>query len=337
LPLRELPAGSAARRDLPRQVQSAGLEIDDLVPLGWRFAGADWWLDPGLGVWVSDDAFALERGQSFANDWIREIWIVAPRGGTRAALADLDALLRGRGATHLRWRVETPLSPEAERYWESCGAEVIGELDDGATLLLQRAAAPPVRAATPSGLALGPVRYGELDTLTGWCAEPAVYRPLGFDEAPDPAALRQALFPADPAERGWYDVTVRAVRRGERLVGVAIENGWDYRGDSIRELNLALPEGGSGPKAILELFAVMMHGCYLRGAAHTLANVRAGPSGAGFARLFGGVGAEDVTAAVRAYGAGQPDRRYWAATRAAFYESKGWARVRETAGGAARG
>jgi hypothetical protein len=107
-----------------------------------------------------------------------------------------------------------------------------------------------------------------------------------------------------------------------KLLGFAIDYGWDTADDTIREIDIALPNGGHEGRRIIDLFGKLLRAMFERGASEVRCRVR----GRGFDRLFARIGAVPVQVVAERHPKTSEDvvRAHYRCTPDLFYASRYW-------------
>jgi hypothetical protein len=255
------------------------------------------WSAAGLRACTDETSVCLHRGSAFADDWVREIWVVAPPGQWLAAARRYCRHLFAGGARQLRWSVALPVEPSHEAVWGRYGVLPISVRDDVLTLALDDPQLPP-SLLTPwprtfflgMGLSLSAVRYSELTQIAAWAQIARNYEPLGYG---GPITLDQLVggaVPRNPLHHARLRTHLYGLRRRGMLVGVVFDRQRDYEGDILHELDLVITDETLPPQVWAHASTVISDVCYRRGVTRIVINVRED-----FAGLAGCFGAESAT------------------------------------------
>lgn len=261
------------------------------------------------------------RGARFVGDTTRYGWLVLRRNpyGLRRIVEGLRYTLRQHGVIALRWVLPWSEAERCHRAWLRLGARTVN-VDWSAperwvTFQFDDARTPP-RVRTARGQELGAPLLSEWDILERWSRDPKVAEPLRLDGGLSQSELARHAYGSLSA-RAPTRARIWMVRREGQPVGVALDYVWHYSGDTIREIDTALPVGDPSPKILLDAIAGAMHLAYSSGASQTIGNVRQP-----FPRLFARVGGTDRTEDVLRFGKGVGDRYYYVASASEFYRSR---------------
>ena len=278
------------------------------------------WSAPNLVACSDGEAVCFHRGLGLADDWVREVWIVAPPGRWLRAARRFCAHLFTHGTRQLRWRVALPVDPRREAVWARYGARPIALADGMITVALDDpAAASGVADAWTrtvrlgSGTTFGPVRHGELARVAALLEIPQNHQALGYARGPTVDELVATFMPEDARLHAHSPRNVYAVRRAGVPVGVVIEHPRNYDGDPVREVDMVLEEGALPLRTWAQLLATIADLSFRRGATRVLVNVR--EDFENMAQIFG---AEKVTSWTTDK---TPRRSHYTATAAQFYAS----------------
>ncbi len=278
------------------------------------------WSLPDLAICGDGEALCFHRGLTLPEDWVREVWIVAPDDGWLAAARRFCAHLFATGARQLRWRVTLPIDPRHEAMWARYGVRPISLAGGVMTLVLDdptlatSAAEPwPRTVRLGNGTSFGLARFGELPRIAALLEIPQNHQALGYARGPTVDELVATFMPADSRYHAHSPRNVYAVRRAGQPVGVVIEHPRNYDGDSVREIDMVLEDGALPLRAWAELLATIADLSFRRGATRMLVNVR--EDFENMAQIFG---AEKVTS----WTSDKVARRsHYTATAAQFYAS----------------
>lgn len=144
---------------------------------------------------------------------------------------------------------------------------------------------------------LAPATPDDLEQIAAWLCEPAVWADAFLLPAqPDPPWVRASMLMVKQGIR-FELVQARfwSIRDAgsPALLGFAIDYGWELADDRVREIDIAMPEGGHEGRRVVELFGALLAAMFTRGATEVRCRVRA-PGGRGFDRLFARIGAQPV-------------------------------------------
>jgi len=237
------PIADRSERNIKRLASQLGLDLRRGPPGAGGVAGraGDWWREPSWRLCSDGVALGWHRGWSFADDWVREVWLLAPPKKLCVVAPRFRRWLTGQGASHLRFWIDGAASWRVAQFWSQLGAETLMFERRVPRVLYQLAHdARAMRLTVRGGLRVGPCLLTELAQLIAWSQDRDIYLPLGFDSAPEESQLLHAIFPEqiEPNIRG---MRFFCVRQEEHLVGLVIEHDWDYLQDSMKEIDLALP------------------------------------------------------------------------------------------------
>lgn len=278
------------------------------------------WSLPHVAACTDGSSLCLHRGTRLADDWVRDVWIVAPPGQWFQAARRYCAHLFASGARQLRWRVPLPVEPRLEAVWARYGARPIAT-GNGELLVALDAPSLPSPASEPwlktvrlsAGTTFGPLRYGEMAQVATMLQQPINHRALGYARGPTVDELVATFMPDDARYHAHSPRNVYTVRRGGRPVGVVVEHPRNYDGDSVREIDMVLEDGALPLRTWAELLATIADLCFKRGASRMIVNVR--EDFENMAKIFG---AEKVTSWTREP---QARRSFYTATAEQFYAS----------------
>lgn len=278
------------------------------------------WSLPGLAVCTDGEAVCFHRGLAFGDDWVRELWIVAPPQQWLRCARRFCSHLFAAGARQLRWRVALPIDPRHEAVWARYGARPISLAQNSLMVVLDDPSLPSVVADAwtrtvrlGAGTSFGPARYSELQRIASLLAVPQNHQALGYARGPTVDELVATFMPEDPRYHAHSPRNVYAVRRSGVPVGIVIEHPRNYSGDTVREIDMVLEEGALPLRTWAELLATIADLAFRRGASRVLVNVR--EDFENMAQVFG---AEKVTSWTSDK---SPRRSHYTATAAQFYAS----------------
>jgi hypothetical protein len=262
----------------------------------------------------------MHRGVAFADDWVREVWIIAPNRGSLTAARRYCRHLFSCGARQLRWHVALPVDPRHEAVWARYGALPIALSRNILTVALDDPALPPANTSAwprimhlSGGVTMGAARFGELAQIAAWGQEPRYYGPLGYSRGPTYDEVVRSVLPENPLFHAQTRTHLYTVRQKGQPVGVVFERHRDYAGDTIREIDMVLADETLPMRVWAEAGAAIVDVCFRRGTTRMVVNVR--EDLAGMAGIFGGVPATQWIAK------GPSTRTHYSTTASQFYAS----------------
>ncbi|MEZ0311659.1 MAG: hypothetical protein ACAI38_07785 [Myxococcota bacterium] len=278
------------------------------------------WSLPDLAMCTDGEAVCFHRGLALADDWVRDVWIVAPVSRWLSSSRRFCAHLFATGARQLRWRVALPIDPRREAVWARYGARPISLANGVLTVVLDDPSLPSA-AAEPwprtvrlgAGTSFGTARYSEFARIAALLEVPQNHQALGYARGPTVDELVATFMPDDPRYHAHSPRNVYTVRRGGAAVGVVIEHPRNYDGDTVREIDMVLEDGALPLRTWAELLATIADLSFRRGATRMLVNVRED-----FENMANIFGAEKVTSWTTDT---TPRRSHYTATAAQFYAS----------------
>lgn len=284
-----------------------------------RLPGFAWSL-PHLAACTDGKSICLHRGVSFADDWVRESWVVAPEGERISATRRACTHLFASGARQLRWRLTLPFDLRYEAAFVRYGVRPIALTKNELTVALDDPSLPrsrvkpwPTRLLLGAGLSVGVVRFGEIPRIAELFQRPKVHQALGYWRGATVDELMSYLIPHNPLFHARPSMHVYAVRRSGLAVGFVVEHARNYDGDAVREIDMVLEDEAVPLRTWAELLATVCDLCFRRGATRIVVNVRED-----FPTMAEVFGAEKVTSWITDPTA---RRTYYTATAAQFYAS----------------
>jgi len=278
------------------------------------------WSNTSVEACTDGTGACLHRGVSFADDWVREVCIVAPPGQWIAAARRYCRHLFRSGARQLRWNVSAPVDPRHEALWARYGGRAIAFAGGVLTIALDD---PSLRVASVTpwprtmylalGVSVGPARFSEMPVIAAWGQEPRNYEPLGFSRGATLDELIRSVLPENPLFHAKPRAHLYTLRRRGVPVGVIFERQRDYEGDTIREIDSVINDETLPVRSWAEALSAIADACFARGATRMIVNVREGFPG--MAEIFGADPATPWIAKA------ETRRTHYTATPAQFYAS----------------